>query len=146
MSSKMLLGLSFFLIVCSGCVSIEYDEQFLEVDGATTEIIGWFGKNAYELAIFPIRNIGSYQRFDREENEKCVTLIFPKGAHPVDSNRFKGRRVSVKGYSRKYDDLESGDPVHDQLLSKKYFNDTLVENYCYRDYIFIVKDIRPLKR
>ena len=96
--------------------------------------------------LFPSQEIGSYYPLDKPEDAKCVSLVNATTKARSEYAAFDHKRVLVVGAATRYDDLENGTSTADRLLSKKYFGENLVENYCLRDYVFVVRDIRVSRR
>jgi hypothetical protein len=54
----------------------------------------------------------------------------------------QGKKVVLVGIAIRYDDLPSGSSAADRLLSRKYYKNDVVENYCLRDFVFVVSSLR----
>ena len=94
-----------------------------------------------EWAIFPNGSEG-YDPYNRIEEEKCISLI---NRNKSDLEKFgikSGDQVIVEGKSIRYSDLNDGNSESDYLLSKKYFNGVVVNNFCLREYVFLIYDIK----
>lgn len=138
-----------FLSSIGACASTEYTSDEFILTEQTTLANGWLGYNGYEPALFPDADYENYPRFDLPENKKCISLVFEdKASEPnydlTEYNLLDRKYVSVSGFVILYDSLQNGRTVHDEVLSKKYYKGALVENYCYRDYVFIVTNIQTL--
>jgi hypothetical protein len=118
-------------------------DEPIELDASTVRLEGWFEGRKVEWILFPTKDFDSYYPFDRKENEKCVTLVNGTGMEPAKFAPLEGRRVVVTGVPVRYADLKEGTSDADRLLAKRYYEDTVVEDFCYRNYVFVVREIKP---
>ena len=145
-ASKIATALTVGLIAATvGCIVVRGEEPIepIQLDPNTVQLEGWFDQRTFEWMLFPVRDFDSYVPFDRKENDKCVTLVNGTGAAHTKFAPLQGRRVVVTGVAVRYRDLKKGTSVADQLLAKRYYEDVRVENFCYREYIFVVREITP---
>lgn len=141
MKSVICLFLTSFLTANSECVAVVSSEPEISVNQTTVQLEGWFSARG-EWILFPSKDFENYDPFNKEESKKCVSLINETGFARSKYQVLDGNKAIVTGFAVKYDDLQTGNSDSDRLLSKKYFNDELVENYCLRDFVFVVKNIR----
>jgi hypothetical protein len=140
----MRLGAAVLLLVqlvSSGCVGGPSVSREIVLDPHTNSLEGWFSGRG-EWNLFPSQKIGAYDPFKEQGNGRCVSLVNGTGKARGEYSAFDGRRVFVTGVATKYGDLETGTSPSDRLLSKKYFDDQPVENFCLRDLVFVVRDVR----
>ena len=108
----------------------------------TVQLEGWFSAKG-EWTLFPMPDFRTYDPYVKED-DKCVSLIngtkLPRSAYEA----LQGKKVVVIGRVITYDDLSSGSSAADRLLSKKYFRDQVVENYCLREFVFVATNIRAV--
>jgi hypothetical protein len=102
---------------------------------------GWFSATG-EWILFPSEDFEDYDPFKTNENEKCVSLINRTGSDRSQHRHLDGTKVVVLGAPIRYDDLPIGVSSGDRLLSKRYFENESVENYCLRDFVFVVSSFR----
>ncbi len=91
--------------------------------------------------LFNQKDFKSYSPYGKSENYKCVSLINGTGKNRSYFSDFGDKEVIVKGRVAEYDKLSSGTSAADKFLSKKYFGGEVVENYCLRDFVFIVESM-----
>ena len=116
--------------------------QPIDLDASTVRLERWFDQSTYEWALFPMKDFDSYVPFDRKESDKCVTLVDRTGLKRDELARLQGLRVVITGVAVRYRDLTDGTTAADRLLAKKYYEDVRVENFCYREYIFVVRGVK----
>lgn len=124
----------------SACVTGGAASASLPAEASQKEMSGWFSATG-EWILFPEENFSSYNPYTKDDNKKCTSLVNNTSVDRESFRNFDKKRVIVKGYEIKYDSLEEGKTKYDILLSKKYFNGEIVENYCLRDVVFIVQTI-----
>lgn len=141
---------SMVLIVISclstACGSIAGDTQPAEtlLYENTDRVEGWFSTKG-EWILFPTRNFEAYDPFGRGESQKCVSLINGTGSDRSRYFGLEGEKVVATGFTVRYDSLSSGSSTHDRLLSKKYYENEPVENFCLRDFVFVASSIEPAR-
>lgn len=116
----------------------------IELKQDTRRIEGWFSAKG-EWILFPTKSFRDYSPFGRDENQKCVSLVNGTGLERTRYQSLEGDRIVVTGFVVRYESLSSGDSVHDRLLSKKYFENEPVENFCLRDFIFVASSLEPVR-
>jgi hypothetical protein len=137
--------LSGLLGLISGCATSQQPDgppALFVLDQSTTRLEGWFSAGGGEWTLYPLAHIADYVRFDRKEDEKCVPLLNGTGAGRPAFSNLEGRKVIVEGHTIRYNDLPIGPSNHDDILYKRYFNDQLVMNYCYREIVFVTERIK----
>jgi hypothetical protein len=132
-------------IASGGCASEHPLWTELALDQHTESLEGWFSAKG-EWTVFPSHDLGSYDPFKAQGNGKCVSLVNGTSSPRADYSTFDGRKVILKGFATSYDDLESGTSPSDRLLSKRYWGGEVVENFCLRDLVFVVRDLRLGRR
>lgn len=128
---------------CMGCLAAPPFGLEINLQQSTTEIEGWFSAKG-EWILFPLKNFEDYEPLNLSENNKCVSLINATGSNHSQYQALEGKKVSVTGVVVRYEGLPIGVSVHDRLLSKRYYKDEPVENYCLRDLVFVVTSVRAL--
>lgn len=124
-----------------GCAAGHTSSAELTLDQHTESLEGWFSAKG-EWTLFPSENISSYDPLNAQGNRRCVSLVNGTGSARADYTALDGGAVVVSGFATRYDDLETGISPADRLLSKKYWGSELVENFCLRDLVFVVRDLR----
>jgi len=107
----------------------------------TVRLEGWFSARG-EWTLFPTPDFDKYDPFVAAEERKCTSLVNATGSERSEYNNLHGRRVVAVGYAIRYDTLSRGNSAADRLLSKRYFQQELVENSCRRDFVFVTKSVR----
>jgi hypothetical protein len=130
----------FSVVVLSACVSAVVPAAATALHQDTVRLEGWFSARG-EWTLFATPDFRNYNPYVQEE-DKCVSLINATGSPRSTYQALHGKKVVVVGVAVRYDDLASGNSAADRLLSKKYFNNDVVENYCLRDLVFAVSSIR----
>jgi hypothetical protein len=125
----------------SACAANLRTTPSLEVTAETRSVKGWFQSQGEWIA-FPTKYVERYNPYIKSENYKCISIINDTGKPRLDFEKFHKKYVIIEGISVKYDELVDGVSVADKLLSKKYFKDQLVENFCLRDFVFVARNIR----
>jgi hypothetical protein len=138
---KKLFTLSLF-VAGSGCVVASLPRLEFQVERSTVELKGWFSAKG-EWILFPLANFKKYSPFELAESQKCVSLINDTGSTSRDYRALEGTEVVVTGVTINYESLSNGTTDSDRLLSKKYYKNQLVENYCLRELVFVVRKIQP---
>lgn len=128
------------LSVLAACGSAVKSAPATRLSEDTVQLEGWFSARG-EWTLFATSDFGNYNPYVKEE-ERCVSLINATESPRDLYQHLHGKKVVAIGFALRYDDLSSGSGTIDQLLSKKYFNDDIVENYCLRDFVFAVRAIR----
>lgn len=113
----------------------------IALNGGTKEITGWFSAGG-EWALYPNNLSRAYDPYATNENAKCVSLVNGTRGRRDALKRFHGKRVVVRGHAVDYDKLPTGDDALEQLMSKKRFGNDVVENFCLRQYVFVVTELR----
>lgn len=108
-----------------------------------TELAGWFSARG-EWTLFPAKSTKRYNPYTNNENAKCVSIINGTGRRRSDFASLGGRYVVIRGRTLAYDDLSDGGSPSDKLLSKKYYENEPVENFCLRRFVFIATDLRQM--
>jgi hypothetical protein len=130
-------------LVSGGCTAGYLSRVELALDQHTESLEGWFSAKG-EWTLFPSYDVGSYDPFKAQGSGKCVSLVNGTSLTSADYSGLERRKVIVSGFPIKYDDLENGTGPADRLLSKKYWGGELVENFCLRDLVFVVRDLKPI--
>jgi hypothetical protein len=141
MRSGAALLLVSFLTAMSGCVATHLPEAEIALDPSSTQLEGWFSARG-EWTLFPAEDFKNYSPYNKEENKKCVSLINATGSVRSEYQALDGKKVVVVGHAAKYDTLPNGNSTSDRLLSKKYFKNEAVQNFCLRDLVFVASGIR----
>jgi hypothetical protein len=128
-----------FLFGLPACVSTTVPMVGLALDEDTVKLEGWFSARG-EWAIFSELSFSNYDPY-AQNDKRCVSLINVTGLRRSEYKKLQGKRVIAVGYAVRYDDLLEGTNPVDRLLSKKFFKDDVVENYCLRDFVFAARSI-----
>jgi hypothetical protein len=107
----------------------------------TVRLEGWFYASSGESLLLPFPEFERYDPFVPEQDRRCVSLVNATDLSRSAVRALHGSKVSVVGFTIRYNELMDGDSVADSLLPKKYFNNTLVPNSCLRDFVFVVTGI-----
>lgn len=129
------------IVLQPGCVSTTIPETAIVVRQDTTRLEGWFSARG-EWTLFPTPDFEKYDPFVEAEARKCASLINATGSERSEYNSLHGRRVVAVGYAIRYDTLPRGNSAADRLLSKRYFEQEVVENSCLREFVFVTKSVR----
>ncbi len=124
-----------------GCASGHASSTELALNQHTESLEGWFSAKG-EWTVFPSEDFGSYDPFKAQGNGRCVSLVNGTSSTRADYSALDRRKVVLRGFATRYDELEGGTSPSDRLLSKKYWGGELVENFCLRDLVFVVRDVR----
>ena len=136
-SVRQLLLTSLLFVV--GCVPLTEVELALNED--TSSLTGWLSARG-EWTLFHTAGLDQgYYPYTDQEHEKCISLVNATGSPRSEYSRRHGELVIVFGEPIAYDDLEIGNSAADRLLSKRYYEDEVVENFCLRDLVFVVSDM-----
>lgn len=130
--------------VSTACVAQSVSVRGIALNSETNELSGWLSAKG-EWAVFPSRRKAHYNPYTKTESEKCVSLVNKTELPRSDFVRLNNRYVTVTGYAVDYDNLSGGDSLSDALLSKKYFGNDPVENYCLRQLVFVATGVREQK-
>ena len=133
--------MGFALALICGCASTPTTEAIV-VDGATTTVAGWLSTTG-QWAVYQNRRFESYSPYGLAEEKKCVTLVNGTGIAAETFAHLEGHRVVVSGQAIRYDALPIGPSSADRLMSKRYFGGDLVEDYCWREWVFVAREIKP---
>mgnify|MGYP007053803202 CR=1 FL=1 len=136
---RALFFLCGFMLLFS-CATASQSSIAFNLTESTTHLRGWLSVRG-EWTLFPMKGFGAYAPFTVEDDSRCVSLVNNTGQKRTKYRHLEGAFVDVTGYVMRYDELDDGESVTDQLLSKKYFDDQVVENFCLRDFIFVVSGI-----
>lgn len=139
-TSSLLLAAASINVACVAR-SIPVDEIVLNSE--VKEVSGWFSANG-EWALFPNKNFKPYDPYSLNENAKCVSIVNGTGRKRSEFNHLSGRHIVATGYAKEYDKLQDGSSIAEKLLSKKYFGEEIVENFCLRQYIFVAVELKIL--
>jgi hypothetical protein len=110
------------------------------LDANTTRIEGWLSTDG-EWTLFQTSDFTNYNPYVDHEEMKCISVVNNTGKLRSTFHGLHGKQVVIDGFVRN-DELDSGSSAGDVLLSKKYFNREVVENFCLRDHVFIASEIR----
>lgn len=130
-----------------GCASSNPTRLDIVVGESTKELQGWLSVRG-EWTLFPIETFSLYYPFTKDENQKCVSMVNQTGKNRNDYMALEGKFVTVTGYSVAYEKLADGNEPADRLLAKKYYKDKVVQNFCLREFVFVVTEIvheKPLR-
>jgi hypothetical protein len=112
----------------------------IRLTGGSKAISGWFSAGG-EWALYPDKLSRPYDPHSSNENAKCVSLINGTGGRRDALKRLHGKRVAVRGRAVDYDELPTGADPLEKLLSKKRFGNDVVEDFCLRQYVFVVTEM-----
>lgn len=93
--------------------------------------------------LYPVKSFENYYPYEKQQNQKCVSLVNGTGAARSDFAAFDGKKVVVIGFAIRYADLQLGTAPADRIMSKRYFKDEVVLNSCLRELIFVVSSVQP---
>lgn len=128
-------------VACISCANSEIAPRFLTIEQSTTVLSGWIYFNGNEAALFPTRNVDSYDGFSVPENERCVSLAVDDGVILRDLDGKIGTHIYVQGFARRWEEFSLGESEFERTFSKRYYRGRLVENYCNREFVFVVSKI-----
>jgi hypothetical protein len=127
------------LVVAAACVAIPAAKQPIELAEDTLQLHGWLVTRVdWEWELFPRSDIENYDPFVNDDSQRCVTLLNRTGLAADDYHALHGRKVVVWGTALRYDALKDGENDGDRVLAKKYYNEHPIQNFCYRDLLFVV--------
>jgi len=106
---------------------------------------GWFSARG-EWELFPDRISRPYDPYAASENARCVSLVNGTGRPRSSVRRLHGKRVVVTGYAVDYEGLPGGEDPAAKLLSKKFFDGDVVENFCLRRFVFVATGLSAPRR
>jgi hypothetical protein len=127
-------------MIGTSCVARSNTLRHITIDDQSDKISGRLSTRG-EWAIFPYSFEDNYSPIGKNENSKCVSIINGSGKPESNFRRFSGKNVTIFGRAIRYDSLPIGINDYDKLLSKRYFEKTVVENFCLREYVFLYHDI-----
>lgn len=133
------------LAILSGCSSMkETHSTSIALASDSQNISGWISVKG-EWALFPTKIKRSYSPYNKAESEKCVSLINGTGIKRSEFLHLQGKKVVVNGVSLKYEDLKEGEEPYQRLLSKRFYESEVVENFCLREFVFLVANVREYR-
>jgi len=139
--------LALLSIVLASCATVDETYPTLMMTADTTELHGWM-KTGGEWELHRSKKLDSYPVLSTVDgppfvpiDELCVTLVNDTGQDRCLFEKYQARRVVLSGIRVKYDDLKIGSSLADQLLSRAYYEQEPVFNFCLRDDIFVVRKI-----
>lgn len=126
-------------VLSTSCAGMGSDKKIV-LNSGTSVVQGWLETKG-ELTIFPSKRVLDYDPYTNIESKKCLNLINKANISSVYLEKYAGNYVRITGRAVTYSSLSDGGMVSDRLLSKKYYENFLVENSCLRDFVFVIDSI-----
>lgn len=146
-AQKVALGLlaSTVVSVGSGCAGARPPERVvatpISLERGTVRIEGWFSARG-EWMVNSQKAYQTYNPLGKDESDRCVSVINDTGAVRSDFAALDGKQVVVTGFAMSYEDLQPGSTFADSVMSKRYYKNEVVPNFCLRQWVFVAKTIQ----
>ena len=129
----------------SGCAAPRPPERVVAapvlLERSTVRIEGWFSARG-EWMVNSQKDYQTYYPIGKDENDRCVSVINDTGVDRSNFAALDGKQVVVSGFAMPYEDLQPGSTYADRVMSKRYYKNEIVPNFCLRQWVFVAKTIQ----
>jgi hypothetical protein len=143
---KAVVGLLVMGLAGSGCAMPRPAQSVratpLVLERETVQLEGWFSAKG-EWMVNPTKDYQTYNPLGKDEADRCVSVVNGMGSDRSDFAALDGKQVVVTGFAIPYQEVPIGPAQVDRILSKRYFKNEIVFNFCLRELVFVAQSIQP---